>query len=106
MQAAQNVAQVVMGLNLKCASCHDSFTSDWKLEDAYAFANIFSETTLEISRCDEPTGRMAPTRLLWDDLGQLDPASSLDYRLEEVSEKLTSERSEERRVGKKWRCGM
>src|SRR5690625_1366375 len=93
MQAAQNVAQVVMGLNLKCASCHDSFTSDWKLEDAYAFANIFSETTLEISRCDEPTGRMAPTRLLWDDLGQLDPASSLDYRLEEVSEKLTSEKN-------------
>lgn len=93
MQAAQNVAQVVMGLNLKCASCHDSFTSDWTLEDAYAFANIFSETTLEISRCDEPTGRMAPTRLLWDDLGQLDSASSLDYRLEEVSEKLTSEKN-------------
>src|SRR5690606_10988946 len=35
MQAAQNVAQVFLGLNLKCASCHDSFISDWKLEDAY-----------------------------------------------------------------------
>ncbi|MFT4857750.1 MAG: putative membrane protein, partial [Planctomycetota bacterium] len=25
MQAAQNVGQVILGLNLKCASCHDSF---------------------------------------------------------------------------------
>lgn len=43
MQAAQNVAQVFLGLNLKCASCHNSFISDWKLEDAYGFANIFAE---------------------------------------------------------------
>jgi hypothetical protein len=34
VQAAQNVAQVILGLNLKCASCHDSFISDWKLEEA------------------------------------------------------------------------
>ena len=40
MQAAQNVAQVFLGLNLKCASCHNSFISDWKLTDAYGFANI------------------------------------------------------------------
>lgn len=40
MQAAQNVAQVFLGLNLKCASCHDSFISDWKLKDAYAFASF------------------------------------------------------------------
>ena len=46
MQAAQNVAQVFLGLNLKCASCHDSFISDWKLADAYAFANIFADTLL------------------------------------------------------------
>ncbi len=28
MQAAQNISQVFMGVNLKCASCHDSFTND------------------------------------------------------------------------------
>src|SRR3546814_14972334 len=55
MQAAQNVSQVFMGLNLKCASCHDSFISDWKLSEAYAFANIFADTTLQIARCDNPT---------------------------------------------------
>ncbi|HZB15088.1 MAG TPA: DUF1549 domain-containing protein, partial [Chryseolinea sp.] len=48
MQAAQNISQVFLGLNLKCASCHDSFVSDWTLKQAYDFANIFSDTTLEI----------------------------------------------------------
>lgn len=54
MQAAQNVSQVFMGLNLKCASCHDSFISDWKLDDAYAFANLFTDSILQIYRCDKP----------------------------------------------------
>ena len=89
MQAAQNVAQVMLGLNLKCASCHDSFISDWKLSDAYGFANIFSETTLEINRCDKPTGEMADTRLLWEELGTIDSAASREDRLEELSVKLT-----------------
>src|SRR5262249_3909914 len=34
MQFAQNVSQVFFGANLKCASCHDSFIDDWKLEDS------------------------------------------------------------------------
>ena len=43
LQAAQNLSQVFMGINLKCASCHDSFIDAWKLDEAYAFANCFSE---------------------------------------------------------------
>ena len=66
MQAAQNVSQVLLGLNLKCTSCHDSFISDWKLDDAYAFANVFSSKTLEIHRCDLPTGRMAGYGVLYN----------------------------------------
>ena len=31
IQAAQNISQVFLGVNLKCASCHDSFISQWKL---------------------------------------------------------------------------
>ena len=72
MQAAQNVSQVFLGLNLKCASCHNSFISDWKLEDAYAFANIFADTTLEINRCDKPTGKFTDARMLWKELGSID----------------------------------
>jgi len=35
MQAAQNSAQIFIGINLKCNSCHDSFISKWTLKDAY-----------------------------------------------------------------------
>jgi len=33
VQFAQNTAQVFLGENIKCASCHDSFINDWKLSD-------------------------------------------------------------------------
>lgn len=88
MQAAQNVGQVLLGLNLKCASCHDSFVSDWKLEDAYAFANIFSEEPLEINRCEVPMGKFAPTRLLWPSLGEIDGEASRTEKLKQLSEKM------------------
>lgn len=89
MQAAQNVAQVFLGLNLKCASCHDSFISDWKLDDAYAFANIFADTTLEINRCDKPTGKFASTRILWEELGSIDSAATTAKKLQQLAENLT-----------------
>ncbi|MFP6901259.1 MAG: DUF1549 domain-containing protein, partial [Opitutales bacterium] len=56
MQAAQNVAQVFLGLNLKCASCHDSFINDWTLDQSYAFASVFANAPMEKHRCDKPTG--------------------------------------------------
>lgn len=89
MQAAQNVSQIALGLNLKCASCHDSFISDWKLDDAYAFANIFAEKPLEINRCDKPTGKMASTRMLFKDLGEIDPKANTQKRLEMLARYLT-----------------
>ncbi|MEX6686852.1 DUF1549 domain-containing protein [Danxiaibacter flavus] len=88
MQAAQNVAQVFMGLNLKCASCHDSFISDWKLDDAYSFANIFADSTLEINRCDVPTGRMAGTRVLYSELGNVDAKAKKQERLKQLADVL------------------
>jgi len=48
MQAAQNISQVFMGVNLKCASCHDSFINDWTLSDAYGLASIYSDKDLEL----------------------------------------------------------
>jgi len=89
MQAAQNVSQVLLGLNLKCASCHNSFISDWKLEDAYAFANIFSDSTLEINRCDVPTGKFAGTKILWQELGEIDSAANRTEKLKQLAEYLT-----------------
>lgn len=86
MQAAQNVAQVFLGLNLKCASCHDSFISDWKLADAYAFANIFADTLLEINRCDKPTGKIAGTRMLYPELGEIEVNASTEKRLRQLAD--------------------
>jgi uncharacterized membrane protein/mono/diheme cytochrome c family protein len=85
MQAAQNVSQVLLGLNLKCASCHDSFISDWKLKDAYAFANIFADSTLEINRCDKPTGQFAETKLLWQNLGKIDNTGKRAKKLQQMA---------------------
>jgi uncharacterized membrane protein/mono/diheme cytochrome c family protein len=93
MQAAQNISQVFLGLNLKCASCHDSFVSDWKLRDAYAFANIFSDSALEIARCDVPTGEIAGTKILFTELGTIDSAVSVDEKLKQLSEYLTAPRN-------------
>ena len=59
MQAAQNISQVFMGVNLKCASCHDSFINDWMLSDSYGLAGIFSDEPLEMVHCDKPTGQVA-----------------------------------------------
>ena len=88
MQAAQNVSQVLLGLNLKCASCHDSFISDWKLEDAYAFANIFADTLLEINRCDKPTGKIAGTRNLFPELGEISINETTEKRLRQLADLL------------------
>jgi len=90
MQAAQNISQVFLGLNLKCASCHDSFISNLKLSDAYAFANIFSDTTLEINRCDKPTGKMAGTKVIFSELGTVDSTLTVPEKLKQLADFLTA----------------
>lgn len=90
MQAAQNISQVFLGLNLKCASCHDSFISDLKLSDAYAFANIFSDSTLEINRCDKPTGKFAGTKIIFEELGSVDSTLTVDEKLKQLAEFITA----------------
>jgi mono/diheme cytochrome c family protein len=59
MQASQNSAQVFLGMNLKCAACHDSFVNRWKLRDTYGLAAMFSDDELQLVRCDVPTGKVA-----------------------------------------------
>ncbi len=85
LQAAQNISQSLLGLNLKCASCHNSFINNLTLDQAYGFANIFAKEPLEINRCDKPTGRMAKTAFLFPELGQVD-ADSLKDRLKQLSD--------------------
>ncbi len=88
MQAAQNVSQVFFGLNLKCTSCHNSFISDWKLEDAYAFADIFADSSMEINRCDKPTGKYTNARMLWKQLGTIDSFAKRATKLAQLADNM------------------
>jgi uncharacterized membrane protein len=89
LQAAQNVSQALLGLNLKCASCHDSFVSNITLDEAYAFANVFADTTLEIFRCDKPTGRTAETAFIFPQLGTIDASVPVRERLVQLADLIT-----------------
>jgi hypothetical protein len=60
LQFAQNVGQVFFGINLKCASCHDSFIDNWKLDDAYSLAAVIADSPLEVHRCDNPRAARRP----------------------------------------------
>jgi hypothetical protein len=90
LQAAQNISQVFMGVNLKCASCHDSFINDWKLSDAYGLAAIYSDEPLEMFRCDKPTGTWAHPRFLYPELGEIDAIARKPARLKRLAEIITS----------------
>jgi mono/diheme cytochrome c family protein len=84
MQAAQNISQVFMGVNLKCASCHDSFINDWQLADAYGLASVYADAPLEMVECDRPTGKTAIAKFLYDGLGDIDARAPRPVRLDQM----------------------
>jgi hypothetical protein len=89
MQAAQNISQVFMGVNLKCASCHDSFINDWTLADAYGLASIYAEGELEMVECDKPTGKTALMKFLYPELGTINSEASRPERLKQLAGVMT-----------------
>lgn len=89
VQAAQSIAQVFLGTNLKCASCHDSFVNDWKLTDAYGLASVFADSPLELHRCDKPTGKASSVAFLYPQLGEIDEKGNRPQRLNQLASLLT-----------------
>jgi mono/diheme cytochrome c family protein len=89
MQAAQTIGQVFLGVQLKCASCHDSFVSRFTLEDAYGLATVFSDKPLELVRCEVPQGKTAPMRFLYSELGEMDSKLPRPQRLARLGELMT-----------------
>ena len=89
IQFAQSVGQSFLGINLKCASCHDSFIDRWKLDESYALAAVYSQRPLEIHRCDKPIGRTAQAGWLFPELGDVDPQASQPERLKQLAALLT-----------------
>ncbi len=89
MQFAQNVSQVFLGINMKCASCHDSFIDRWTLQEAYDLAAVFSDKPLELERCDIPTGKIATPKWMFPEIGQIDPKANKNERLKQLAGLLT-----------------
>ncbi|MEP7320628.1 MAG: DUF1549 domain-containing protein [Saprospiraceae bacterium] len=89
MQAAQNVSQSLLGINMKCASCHNSFVNNLSLEQSYGFASVFAKQPLEMHRCDIPTGKKIKPAFLYPSLGSI-TKDSLQDRLEELAQFMTS----------------
>jgi mono/diheme cytochrome c family protein len=89
MQAAQGISQVFMGVNLKCASCHDSFINDLTLADAYGLAGVYADGALEMVRCDKPTGKLAELKFIYPELGQIDAKADKPARLKKLADIIT-----------------
>ena len=90
LQAARNLGQAFNGINMKCASCHDSFTDHWQLADTYAVANCFSDNPLELVRCDIPLGKPAKYGFFWPELGEVDGTQPKDQRMARIAELVTA----------------
>jgi hypothetical protein len=89
IQFAQNISQVFLGINMKCASCHDSFIDRWTLSEAYNLAAIYADKPLELNRCDKPTGKMATPKWIFPELGDVDPQAPKAERLQQLARLMT-----------------
>lgn len=89
IQFAQSVSQSFLGINMKCASCHDSFIDRWKLSEAYGLAAIYATKPLEIHRCDKPIGQTATASWLFPEIGQIDAKAAPAERLKQLAALMT-----------------
>lgn len=89
IQFAQSIGQALLGINLKCASCHDSFIDRWKLEESFGLAAVYAEQPLMIHRCDKPLGKTATAAWLFPEIGQIDAAAPQPDRLKQLARLMT-----------------
>ncbi|MBL9155705.1 MAG: DUF1549 domain-containing protein [Verrucomicrobiales bacterium] len=89
IQFAENLSQVFLGINMKCASCHDSFIDRWKLKDAYGLAAIFATEPVEIHRCDMATGEKAKPAWIFPELGDVIAEAPQPERLAQLARLMT-----------------
>lgn len=90
IQAAQNVSQIFLGTQLKCATCHDSFTSRWTQQELWGMATVFADGPMEIARCEVPTGKIAVAGFIFPELGTIDPKLPKEKKIERLAELVTS----------------
>jgi len=93
IQAAQNIGQVFLGTQLKCATCHDSFISRWTQDELWGMATIFADAPMEIARCEIPTGRKAAPSFIFPEIGSIDPKLPKDQQIARLSELVASKQN-------------
>ena len=89
IQFAQNVSQVFLGINMKCASCHDSFIDRWTLEETYALAAIYASEPLTLHRCDKPIDKQAKAAWIFPELGDVDASAPQGERMQQLAALMT-----------------
>jgi hypothetical protein len=89
VQFAQSVSQAFLGINMKCASCHDSFIDRWTLAETYGLSAVYSTEPLELHRCDKPLGQLAKAAWIFPELGQIDPLAPQPARLRQLAALMT-----------------
>lgn len=89
VQFAQSISQSFLGLNLKCASCHDSFIDKWKLTDAYGLAAVYADKPVEIARCEKLTGKTAVAAWPFPEIGQIEATAPREVRLKQLADLMT-----------------
>jgi len=89
IQFAQNISQAFLGINLKCASCHDSFIDRWTLQETYNLAAVYATEPLTLHRCDKPLGQLAQAAWIFPELGQVDATAAQPERLRQLATLMT-----------------
>src|SRR6185437_6045302 len=86
-QSAANVAQVFLGTELKCASCHNHFLNrEWTQKKFMGFASYFSTTDMEVIRCEVHEGDFIPPTFIFGEPAARQPVpKDLAGRLRLVS---------------------
>lgn len=85
MQSSNLVSHVFLGIQMKCASCHDSFIDRWRMEDAWGLANALDAHPQETVRCNSPTGTTVAPRFPFPEVGGIDASSGLPDRRKRVA---------------------
>ncbi len=90
IQAAQNISQIFLGTQLKCATCHDSFTSRWTQAELWGMATIFADQPMEIARCEVPTGKIAAPGFIFPEVGTIDTKLPRDQQIARLADLVTT----------------
>ena len=94
VQFAQNVSQVFLGMNMKCASCHDSFIDRWTLAETYGLAAVYAERAAgDVSLRQADWGRWPRPLGCFPSWGRLIRRRRAKQRLQRLAELMTDPRT-------------